>query len=529
MANVTLLRPPLLVPKWSDSGPLTPPIGPAYLAASLQQAGHRPRIVDGLGENPFQVTSLFNNTVTAIGLRSEEIVERIEPDTDVIGVSCMFSQDWPEIRRLIQLVRRRFPSIPIMAGGEHITATAGFTLDSTPEVDVCVVGEAEETIVELATAMERGDSFDAIPGLVLRADKSARGLGLPMLASATTRSTGSRTRIRALDDIPRPAWDLVPINNYLDHGLGYGVDRGRSMPMIATRGCPYECTFCSNPEMWTTRWYARDPEHVLDEIQTYREQYGATNFDFYDLTAIVKRSWIIQFTTRILERKMKFTWQLPSGTRSEAIDNEVSRLLYESGCRNMSYAPESGSPAVLKRIKKVVKLDRLEASVHGAVQAGLNVKLNIIMGFPNESRKELGETVRFLSRMGISGVHDISISLFSPYPGSELYHDLRKSGRIPELSDEYFLGLGAYKDFSQVISYTDGLSPRVLGFYRVLGYFVFYGTEYAMRPWRMVRLLFNLAQHRQESRLDKSLQDLAHRIRNRGRSTPAPATANSNR
>src|SRR4029450_3219595 len=189
----------------------------------------------------------------------------------------------------------------------------------------------------------------------------------------------------------------------------------------------------------------------------------------YDLTAIVKRSWIIQFTNRILERKMAFTWQLPSGTRSEAIDDEVSRLLYESGCRNMSYAPESGSPEVLKRIKKVVKLDRLEDSVMNAVREKLNVKLNIIMGFPNESRKELGQTVRFLFRMGKAGVHDMSISLFSPYPGSELYHELRKSGRIPVLSDEYFLGLCAYKDFAQSVSYTDGLSPRVLNLYRILG------------------------------------------------------------
>ena len=518
MAIVTLLRPPLLVPTWSDSGPLTPPIGPAYLAASLRQAGHEARIVDGLGENPFQVTPLFGNTVMAIGLRSEEIVERIEADTDLIGVSCMFSQDWPEIRRMIQMVRLRFPGIPIVAGGEHITATSAFTLDSTPEVDACVIGEGEETIVELAAALDRGASFDGILGLVLRAEVP-QGRGLTMLSSGTTRSTGSRTRIRNLDDIPWPAWDLVPLDNYLDHGLGYGVNRGRSMPMIATRGCPYQCTFCSNPEMWTTRWYARDPEQVLDEIQAYQDRYGATNFDFYDLTAIVKRSWIIQFTNRILERQMQFTWQLPSGTRSEAIDDEVSRLLYASGCRNMSYAPESGSPEVLKRIKKVVKLDRLEASVIGAVRAGLNVKLNIIMGFPNESRHELGQTVRFLARMGISGVHDVSISLFSPYPGSELYHELRKSGRIPELSDEYFLGLGAYKDYAQSISYTDGLSPSVLTLHRWLGVLAFYGAQYAARPWRLVRLVQNLLQHRQESRLDKSLQDLADRIRNRRRTS----------
>jgi anaerobic magnesium-protoporphyrin IX monomethyl ester cyclase len=285
------------------------------------------------------------------------------------------------------------------------------------------------------------------------------------------------------------------------------------MPIIATRGCPYQCTFCSNPEMWTTRWYARDPDLVLDEIRDYQERYGATNFDFYDLTAIVKRTWIIDFTNKILERGMKFTWQLPSGTRSEAIDEEVCRMLYASGCRNMSYAPESGSPEVLKRIKKVVKLDRLERSVLSAVRNGLNVKLNIIMGFPGESREELGQTVRFLARMGFAGVHDMSISLFSPYPGSELYHDLRKSGRIPELSDEYFLSLCAYKDFAQTVSYTEGVSPRVLNMYRILGFMTFYGIQYAVRPFRVVRLIRNLLQHKQESRLDKSLQDLARRMR----------------
>jgi hypothetical protein len=126
--------------------------------------------------------------------------------------------------------------------------------------------------------------------------------------------------------------------------------------------------------------------------------------------------------------------------------------------------------------------------------------------------------------VGRAGVHDMSISLFSPYPGSQLYHELRAAGRIPELPDEYFLSLGAYKDFSQCISYTEGLSPRILNVYRLAGFVVFYGTQYAVRPWRILRVLQNLAQHRQESRLDKSLADLAHRIRNRGRAgSPAGA------
>ena len=98
------------------------------------------------------------------------------------------------------------------------------------------------------------------------------------------------------------------------------------MPVMASRGCPYQCTFCSNPAMWTTRWIPRDPDLLLDEMQFYQKNYGAENFDFYDLTAIVKKSWIIDFCNKIEEREMKFTWQLPSGTRTEAIDGEVARL-----------------------------------------------------------------------------------------------------------------------------------------------------------------------------------------------------------
>jgi radical SAM superfamily enzyme YgiQ (UPF0313 family) len=509
MAKITILRPPLLVPTWSDSGPITPPIGPAYLASSLRAAGHRVQIVDGIGENPFQVTTLFGETVLAIGLRSEEIAERVEADTDLIGVSCMFSQDWPEIRRLIGLVRRRRPGIPIIAGGEHVTAVREFTLETTPEIDACVLGEGEETLVEIADAIDRGKKLDSVAGMLVR-----NGDGF--------RFTEPRGRIRQVDEIPTPAWDLVPIRTYLDHGLGYGVHRGRSMPMLATRGCPYQCTFCSNPEMWTTRWYPRDPAAVLDEIESYHREYDATNFDFYDLTAIVKREWILDFTRMILERGLGVTWQLPSGTRSEAIDEEVSRRLYASGCRNMSYAPESGSPAVLKRIKKVVKLDRLEASIRGAVRSGLNVKLNIIMGFPDETREELRATIRFLARMAFAGVHDMSISLFSPYPGSEIYRDLRRQGKIPELSDDFFLGLGAYKDFAQAVSYSDDVSPRALNRYRILGFVLFYGLEYLFRPWRVFRLLANLLRRRQESRLDKSLQDFVNRLRNRRRTGSDP-------
>lgn len=502
MAIVTIIRPPLLIPSWSDSGPLTPPIGPVYLGAALREHGHKPFVIDGLGEKPFQAIKLFNGTFTAIGLKSEEIVERILPESNIIGVSCMFSQDWPEIRRLIGLVRKRFPDKTIVGGGEHITAVESFTFKSTPEVDICVLGEGEETFVALVNALEQGKPIDDIDGLMYRN------------SDGSVVRTKPRARQRHVDKIVRPAWDLVPIEAYLDNGFGYGVARGRSMPIVATRGCPYQCTFCSSPMMWTTRWYARSPVDVLDEIASYITKYGATNFDFYDLTAIVKRDWIIQFTDLIQQRGLQFTYQLPSGTRSEAIDFEVTRRLYTTGCRNMSYAPESGSAQVLKRINKRVNLERLVDSIKSAVTNKLNIKLNIIIGFPGETAKELRQTIVFLGKMALAGVHDMSISIFSPYPGSKLYEELRAQNRIPDLSDEYFLSLAAYKDFSHSVSFTDHVSPKKLNTYRIIGFIVFYGGQYLIRPWRAFRLLKNFFQKKQESRLDKSLQDLVLRLHN---------------
>ena len=298
MVHITLVRPPALVSRNSGQGALTPPIGLAYLAASLIDAGHGVSIIDAIGEAPFKVSTLFENKILATGLLKEDILERVPSRTDLIGVSCMFSQDWPYIRRIIEALKKTFPNIPIVTGGEHITAMADFVLNSCPAVDYCILGEGEETLTDFATHLAEPDTMVNVQGLAFR-------------QNGKIFRTPPRGRIRAIDDIPLPAWHLVPLENYLSNGLGYGVNRGRSMPMIATRGCPYRCTFCSNSSMWTTRWIARQPERVLDEIEQYIETYHITNVDFYDLTAIVQKEWIIKFCQLIKERNLEFTWQNP--------------------------------------------------------------------------------------------------------------------------------------------------------------------------------------------------------------------------
>jgi radical SAM superfamily enzyme YgiQ (UPF0313 family) len=270
-----------------------------------------------------------------------------------------------------------------------------------------------------------------------------------------------------------------------------GVNLGRSMPMLASRGCPYRCTFCSNPRMWGTLWRVRDPQDVFDEMCNYMDDYGATNFDFYDLTAIVRRDWIVSFCRLIIASGREFTWQLPSGTRSEAIDEEVTRLLYESGCRYVNYAPESGSDEILERIKKRISKEKMLESMRSAVRSGIKVKANFILGFPGERPRHILDTYRFILSMSLVGIQDISVFPFSPYPGSELFDFVRQRGDV-ELDEAYFLSLSQYTDPRYTKSYCENFSALTLRLLCLVAMGLFYFVSYLRRPARFVQLVRNV-------------------------------------
>jgi len=506
---VTLVRPSANYFEYDFMAPATPPIGLAYVAGAVAAHGYDVRLIDGLGEAPRRFTYFKELGIKRNGIGDDEILDRIAPETRVIGVTCMFSYDWPFVRNLIEAIRARFPEVPIVIGGEHATAMPAFVLADCPAVDVVVRGEGEETICELLDALLAGGDFAAIAGITYRDG------GEPV-------STAARRRIRAIDSIPRPRWDLLPIDNYLDHGFGFGVSRGRHMPIIATRGCPYQCTFCSNPAMWTTAWKPRDPAAVLDEVEDYLVRYRATNIDFYDLTLIVDPRWLKRFAGGITERGLSFTWQLPSGTRSEAIDAEVARLLYQTGCRNLNLAPESGSPRMLRIIKKKVSLPKLLTTTRQCLEAGLNVKVNLIVGFPNERLWDLVQTGWLAVRMAAMGVHDCAVAIFSPYPGSEIFDDLYGKD-YSRLDDRFFLSLGAYSDMSKVGTAWSQLNPYVVSATRFVIFMAFYGVSFLARPGRVVSLVRELFSPQQTSRGATVLRRMFNRKRAPRTFAPSPA------
>lgn len=327
--QILLVRPPTVIAKSELRPGASPPLGLAYVAASLIADGHDVSVIDAVGEALDQYSDVEGVPGTRRhGLDNESIVERIPDDIECVGVGCMFSTEWPVTRDMIQAIRAKLPEVPILAGGEHISACPEYVMADCPAIDYCVLGEGEGAVVELVRALSANTGErPVIPGVLSRGQ--------------VRREVPRRIRLRELDELPRPAWHLFPLEPYIQHAAMPGVDLGRSIPMMASRGCPYECTFCSNPQMWGRLWKPRNPSAVLQEMKHYVQEYGVTNFDFYDLTAIVRKDWILEMSDLIIESGLSITWQLPSGTRSEALDEEVVDRLYRSGCRTSSTPPKA--------------------------------------------------------------------------------------------------------------------------------------------------------------------------------------------
>jgi radical SAM superfamily enzyme YgiQ (UPF0313 family) len=515
--KLTLIRPSELVPP-SGNGVTTPPVGTAYLAGHMRSQGHEVRFIDGVGEKIEQYTLLENEThgMRLHGLTVTEIAERIEPSfAGVIGISCMFSQDWPVVRELIRLVRQRFPESVIICGGEHMTAATEYSLRDCRAIDVGVLGEGEATLAELTAALENSKNINA--------ERLARIAGVAFLdADGEYHESSAREPIEDVDTIARPAWDLIPIEAYLASGSGFGISRGRNMPIVASRGCPYGCTFCSNEAMWGRRWRARDPIQVVDEIEEYHHRYDANNFDFYDLTMIVRKDWIMTFCEELERRGLQISYQLPSGTRCEAIDEEVAAALKRTGCCHIVYAPESGSERTLERVNKRITLKRVLASMKAAVRAGTFVKANIVVGFPSETHGDMWRTLLFLIRMAWIGVQDVFVYTFTPYPGTALFRELSESGRISRLDDEFFLSLSSYINLTDAVSYAEKLSSRGLAAYRLGGLMLFYSLSFLFHPWRVVRVVTNMLNHRADTRIEQFIRTLLGAARP-GRNAASPA------
>lgn len=419
---VCLIRPPAAEAFRFSTASITLPLGLAYISAALKRAGFGVQIVDAAGEAPATRASYCKGYL--VGLRLPQIVERIPANADIIGITVVFTHEWPMMVRLIDLIRGRFPDATIVIGGEHVTSMPEFSL-LTSKADVAVLGEVEETAVELVQALRDRTALRKVVGIAYRQGDCIE-------------VNPRRERQAKIDDIATPDWDSFAVTTYHKERFVGGMYSSRvTVPILATRGCPYQCTYCSAPNMWLPRWNPRDPVQVVDEIEMYVKRYNAGNFPFQDLTAIIQKDWIKTFCQELIRRNLNIQWQLPTGTRSEAIDAEVAHLLAASGMTSMAYAPESGSDLTRRLIKKKMTTSKLFDSIDAAADAGLNVAVWLVIGFPHDRPEHIAENLPFLDQLAAHGVSDIGIAFYMALPGTELFNSLYDAGRI-KVDSKYF-------------------------------------------------------------------------------------------
>lgn len=497
---VVLIRGPIVFKEKAINNEATPAIALAYLSSYLKKRDYKVKIIDAIGEGLNQTWELEKYSgFKCQGLTFNEIISRIPKNTNIIGFSGMFSGEWPVLRDLILEVRKSFPKVLITAGGEHITALTEYSLKDCPALDVCVRGEGEEIFYQLLESFRKTGSY-----------KEVSGIGFLNKKGKYKQKTNETLRIQNINNIPWPDWPKGYLEKFWAKEKSFGVATKRDMPFMFSRGCPYQCTFCSNPLMGGSKYILRDINDVIKEIKYYLKKYKITSIQLYDLTAILSKKWIIEFCQRIKKEKIKLNWSLPSGTRSEALDKETLSLLKKIGCNYLVYAPESGSKKTLAMVKKRISLEKITKSIEEAKKQKLVIRTNLIIGFPGEKWGDIFKTVFYGLKLAIKGVDEVPLFIFSPYPGTEIFYSLYNKKKI-RLNDKYFFSLTSLNsDYLSwnVVSFNPNLDPKILGLIRTTTILVNYALGYVLYPHRIIRTIRNLRSY------GKAATVFEHRLKN---------------
>ena len=453
----------------------TPPIGLAYIGSYIKKYGFDYTAIDACGESLSKVRKLEPNSDLIVqGLSMEEVINKVPKDVKIVGLTSLFSHAWFLARTIAKKIKKIYPNCIIVVGGEHPTATIKNTLEND-FIDIVVYGEGEEIFLELIQHLDQKKNFKYIKGIAYKDDQNKIIIN------------ERRERVFKIDDIPYPDWDNWSIRNYIEHQQISGVNLGRGIPILGTRGCPYECTFCSNDKMWTKRFIMRSAKSIVDEMQYMKQKYNVSSFSFMDSTFIVNNKKVIDYCNELIKRKLNVSYQLPAGTRCEAIDQKLVEVLDKSGLEKLSLAPESGSEEIRIIVKKKINYKKFIEAVKLLCKSKISVTCFIVVGFPQDDKKTIWDTIKLIFKLAVLGVDDITVSQFTPYPGSEIYDDLVKEkvikGNLEEVSDV----VSFYQKKRR--SYSERLSPNFIFYIMNFMFIEFYLTSFILRPWKPFRNL----------------------------------------
>jgi len=304
-----------------------------------------------------------------------------------------------------RMAKEAHPEVTVVLGGSHATFMDEQILGENSEVDVVVRGEGEQTLVELADAISKSNlkNLNKVAGITFR--KNGKIIRTP-----------NRPFIQNLDELPRPAYDHLPLKKYRISGRAI-------LPVITSRGCPFQCSFCVSSQMFGKTFRMRSIKNVVDEIEWLRDTHGADAFTFYDDAFTLDIERALKICEEIKKRKIGLPWDCQ--TRVDNVSKEVLAKMRRAGCEVVYFGVESGSQKILDAVGKKTTIQQNERAIRWAKDAGLFVIASLIIGYPSETADTLEQTLDLIRRLKPD---DAYLCVATPYPGTELYRLVKEKG-----------------------------------------------------------------------------------------------------
>ena len=400
----------------------------AYVAAVLEKQ-HKVQVIDVPNEGWDNLEEI-DGAKYRQGLRNEEIVARIKSFApDVVVITVPFSGWSSAAFDVAATVKKANKDIAVVLIGLHPSARPAECLKQ-PNVDFVVIGEPEETVLELASVLEQDRKNEL---------KKVKGIGF--VKNGETIITAHRPFIQDLDSLPFPARHLLPMKQFFEAARKMPISgnlRKPSVRMLTSRGCPYGCIFCSNHIVMGKQWRARSPENVIAEIEHIIATYGIRQIDFLDDNIAFDRKRLETICDLIVEKGLNIEWCTPNGVRADSLDSELLAKMRKAGCVSILIAPESGVQRVVDQIiKKKQDLKKVEEVVVAARKLGIKVGCFFIIGMIGETKDDIKATIKYAYKLRKLGADRFYFSYATPLYGTELYEQAKKGGYLKStFSDE---------------------------------------------------------------------------------------------
>ena len=343
------------------------------------------------------------------------------PRAALVGLGGMITR-YRIVRELVPLIRAAHPGAFLLAGNSGAATVPELYLRAAG-VDACCLGEGEIPAAALARALEAGGEW-------------REGPGLAWLEGDELQTSGPCPRVADLDTLPWPAWDLFPMERYIA-GADHRRPGGRHLDLVASRGCPYQCTFCYR--IYGSRVTRRSPAAVMAELEETRGRYRLDFVGFRDDLLMTQRAWFEELCTLLSEAKPALPWSCLG--RVDLVDAELLGMMREAGCFWISYGVESGSPLILEEMKKRLAPEQAVEALRLTRRAGIHPDASFMLGMPSETPATVAATVALCRAADITA----TFNFVTPYPGSELYAWAKGRGLIGD-EEAYVARLGTATD-----------------------------------------------------------------------------------